>query len=49
MTFDYVLLGKKLREARESLQFDIYEAAARLQISKRRLFEGGIWAKESNR
>ncbi|ARV60278.1 hypothetical protein BZZ01_18015 [Nostocales cyanobacterium HT-58-2] len=33
MTFDYVLLGKKLREARESLQFDIYEAAARLQIS----------------
>ena len=33
MTFDYVLLGKKLQEARESLLIDTQEAAARLQIS----------------
>lgn len=33
MAFDYVLLGKKLREARESLLIHASEAAARLQIS----------------
>lgn len=33
MTFDYVLLGKKLREARESLLFNTQEVAIRLQMS----------------
>lgn len=33
MAFDYVLLGKKLQEARESLLIDAVEAAERLQIS----------------
>lgn len=33
MAFDYVLLGKKLLEARKSLLIDPPEAAARLQIS----------------
>ncbi len=33
MTFDYVLLGKKLQEARESLLFNTQEVAIRLQMS----------------
>lgn len=33
MAFDYVLLGKKLQEARESLLIDAVQAAERLQIS----------------
>ncbi|WP_223280157.1 XRE family transcriptional regulator [Nostoc sp. PA-18-2419] len=33
MAFDYVLLGKKLREARETLLINTQEAAARLQMS----------------
>ncbi|BAY43811.1 hypothetical protein SAMD00079811_13980 [Scytonema sp. HK-05] len=33
MTFDYVLLGKKLREVREDSNIDAAEAAFRLQIS----------------
>ncbi|MDF5735382.1 MAG: XRE family transcriptional regulator [Nostoc sp.] len=33
MTFDYALLGKKLREVREDLKIDVLEAAARLRIS----------------
>lgn len=33
MTFDYVLLGKKLRELREDLKINVLEASARIQIS----------------